>query len=98
MRILVWPLLSLPLFYPLMQEVHPFLVLLLQLGLDALILDVLEPIHLELGHRGVLLRVVVTGGARVSLRLGQLPLSGELDVVFVKDYLLDVVSWHLAHE
>ena len=63
MRILVRSLLCLPHFNPLMQEVHPLLVLFLQLCLEALVLDELQSVHLELVERVALraLRRVLAG-------------------------------------
>ena len=98
MSILIRSLLSLPLLDPSVQEVNSFLVLLLELCFDALILDVLESVHLELRH-GCLLGLVVGVTCRIlESVLGHLPLLGELYVVLVKDYLLNIMGWHLSHE
>ena len=58
MSILVWTLLGLSLFDSAMEEVHSLFVLLLQLCFNALVLDVLEPVHLELGHSSVVYRLL----------------------------------------
>ena len=48
MSILVRSLLALLLLDPLMQKVDPLVILFFQLSLDALILHILQPVHLEL--------------------------------------------------
>lgn len=97
-----------------MQNVDSLLVFFLQLCLEALILYELESIHLELMQGVVLstLRCELSGThrsvadcrwensriAKSFLFLGQLPLPGELDVVFVEYYFLYVMRRHLPHE
>ena len=72
---MVRSLLSLPHLNPFMQEVHPFVVLFLQLCLEALILDKLQPIHLELMQLIILAglgRVLASGWTcSVANRRGQ---------------------------
>ena len=90
MSILIWSLLSLPLLDPPVQVVDPLVILLLQLGLDALILHILEAVHLESSHVGVIL---VARGVRQPSSVPR-----ELDVILVEDHLLDIMSRHLPHE
>mmetsp|Transcript_31178 Transcript_31178/g.47717 ORF Transcript_31178/g.47717 Transcript_31178/m.47717 type:complete len:252 (+) Transcript_31178:1591-2346(+) len=62
----------LPLFNPLMQEVHSFVILLLEFGLDAL---VLQPTHLEL-ESGVILLVELgqsSSSLASSAHIGSVP-------------------------
>ena len=90
MSILIRSLLRLPLLDPPVQIVDPLIVLLLELSLDALILNILEAVHLESSHIGVIL---VPRGVRQTSSVPR-----ELDVVLVEDNLLDIVSRHLPHE
>lgn len=48
MSILVWTLLTLSLFNPLVKKINSLLVFFLKLSLYTFILDILESIHLEL--------------------------------------------------
>lgn len=99
--VLVRSLLGLSLFDTFVQEVYSLFVLLLQLRLDALVLNVLQPIHLELGHRWVFHdygSLVGVADGCMDLGLCHLPLLGKLYVVFIKNYFLNVVSGHLSHE
>ena len=80
-------------FDPLLEKVHPFLILLLQLGLKALVLDVLEVVHLEVLHSRHIDSLLVA--VRIKSRLSVL---SELHVVLVEDDVLHVVIWHSPHE
>lgn len=112
--ILVGPLLALLLLNPLVQEVNALIVLFFQLSLDALVLNILQPVHLELQlvlanhlaltYVGRANLVGVSDGARephglVSCILaGLLPLLDEFQVIFVEDDFLNIMAWILAHE
>lgn len=97
--ILIRTLLSLSLFDSFVKEIYSFFILFLKFCFYALVLDILEPIHLELGQSGVFQSALglITGGVRVP-SLGKLTSFGEFYVVLVEDYLLNIVCWHLSHK
>ena len=98
MCILVRALLRLSLLDPSVEEVDSFVVLLLQLSFDTFVLDVLEAIHLPLTL--LLGRLGFETGACVLHRLvlTVMPLLNKLEIVLVKNNLLNIVVGHLAHE
>ena len=117
--ILVWTLLCLTFFNSLMQEINSLVVLFFKLCFDALILYILETIHLGIStlswilvnwrHRQLIRQEWVTSityGIHVThllfhgiiYFLSLLSLFGKLYVILVKDYFLNIVSWHLSHE
>ena len=120
MSILIRSLLRLSLFNSFIQEINSLLILLLQFCLDAFILHVLQPVHLEvvvafLDLRRKLIRVVLVLTAVQHLGLVVVAYCvleagvvvaflcclshlGELDVVFIKNYLLNIMRRHLSHE
>lgn len=90
-------------------------VLFLQLGLEALILHKLQPIHLKLVQLVILWalwrvltcwrpRAVTDGRWKDAchrmclLLLRHLPLSCKLDIILIKNDLLNIMSRHLPHE
>lgn len=96
--ILIRSLLSLSFLDPAVQEVYSLLILLLEFCFDALILDVLESVHLELRHRCLLSLFIGVACRVLESVLGHLPLLSEFYIIFVKYYLLYIMGWHLSHE
>lgn len=117
--ILVRTLLCLTLLNSFVQEIDSLVVFFFELCFDALILYILETIHLGITtlnwilvnwrHRQLVRQECVTSIAYsihvthllfhgIVYFLGLLSLFGKLYVILVKDYFLNVVSWHLSHE
>ena len=117
--ILVRTLLCLAFLNSFMQEIDSLVVFFFELCFDALILYILETIHLGIStlswilvnrrHRQLIGQECVTSITYsihvahlhfhgVVYFLGLLSLFGKLYVILVKDYFLNIVSWHLSHE
>ena len=110
MSILIWSLLCLSFFNSVIKKFDPFFIFFFQFGFNAFILNILQSIHLKTVLLGLHFSIVFTNclilnGLRIpsSVLNGLIFLSflshlGEFDVAFVKNYLLNIVSWHLSHE
>ena len=110
---------SLTFLNPLVQEVHSFVIFFFELGLNALILYILETVHLGVStlcwilvdrrHRQLIWQeriTAITYSVHVTHLLlhgiihllSLLSLFGKLDVVLVKNNLLNIMCWHLSHK
>jgi hypothetical protein len=103
MSILVGSLLGLPFFDSSLQEVDSLFVFFLKLSLDALVLDVLQSVHLRRISHGILrcqrLRLIVDIPSGVQYALGRfLSVLYELEVVLVENNFLDILRRHLPHK
>jgi hypothetical protein len=113
MCILVWTLLRLSLFNSVVQELHSLFIFFLQLSLDALVLNVLKTVHLEVVFLCLLLlsfvwitdRRLILHAWHISccvlnllIFLSFLSHLGKFDITFIENNFLNIVSWHLSHE
>jgi len=111
MRILIRSLLRLPLFNSIIQKLNSFFIFFFQFSFNALVLNILKPVHLET----ILLLLRFSVNCFSSNGLGQvfnvascvlncliflsfLSHLSEFYVTFIKNDFLNVVSWHLSHE
>ena len=114
MRILIRSLLCLSLFDSIIQKLNSFFVFFFKFGFDALILNILKPVHLE----AILLLLSLAFGGFTSnglillhsswnvpcgvlnclIFLGFLSHLSEFNVTFIENYFLNIVCRHLSHE
>jgi len=97
--VLVRTLSGLPSFNPLVEEVDALVVFFLEIGLDAFVLNVLEPIHgLLVCHFFVVKPVIDIACCVEYAVLSWFSVLDKLHVVLIKDYFLDIMLGLWTHE
>ena len=103
MGILVGSLLGLSFLNSSLQEVDSLFIFFFELSLDALVLDVLQSVHLRRISHCILrcqrlrLSIDIPSGVQYSL-CSFLSVLYKLQIVFVENNFLNILRWHLSHK